>query len=276
MIKDRENTLVVSARVDARDLATIIKAWEIDVGGRPRSTSWLVREVIGAMADLMEQRHGQAVKIESHQHAYEVVDGANLSAHSTRSLRAITQGMQSEGLAPAIAEGPRNIKSDELLLSAIKMLRSQGKSEEEITERMAPLAEKFESDDAQKERARLAAEKQAHRDQIEIWHKQDQARKQEPELTLEQRTANFEASVIKELGDEWEGPIHKTVIKNTHANYMQRTPEATEAEFDAWLAKMVEAAKPEIESRAQRNADAYEMQERERALRKQAREAVAT
>jgi hypothetical protein len=275
MIKDRENTLVVSARIDARDLATIIKAWEIDVGGRPRSTSWLVREVIGAMADLMEQRHGQAVKIESHQHAYEVVDGANLSAHSTRSLRAITKGMQSEGLAAPIAEGPKEIKSDELLLRAIRGLRSQGKSEEEITERIAPLAEKFESEDAQKERARLDAEKQAHRDQIEIWHKQDQARKQEPEITPEQKTANFEASVVKELGNEWEGPIHKIVIENTRKNYMQRTPEATEAEFDAWLLRMVERAKPEIDTRAQRNADAYEVQERERAARKEAREAVA-
>jgi hypothetical protein len=272
MVTNRVNTMVVSSRLDSRELAMMVLAWELEVGSRPRSMSWLIREIVGTMAELMHKKHGEDVEVGSHQDAFDIIEGRQLRAHSIGSLHALTRGLQAEGLAPSVAEEPRELTSDKMLLSAIKAMRNQGKSEGEISEQLAPLAEKFAEEDRQKEQDRLAAEKRSHEEQIAKF--KQQALHKEPELTPEQRTANFEASIVRELGDEWEGPIHKIVIENTRKLWMARTPEGTEAEFDAWLARMKDAAQPKIDSRAERNAVAYETQERERQARKQAKEAV--
>ena len=95
-MRQRVNSLVVSARVDARDIATVIKGWQIELGTTPRSTSELIKEIIGVMADTMLAKHGQDVAVESHDEALEVLEQSQLKAHSTRSRRALGRGMQAD------------------------------------------------------------------------------------------------------------------------------------------------------------------------------------
>ena len=92
----RTNSLVVSARVDARDIATVIKGWQKELGTTPRSTSELIKEVIGVVADSMLAKHGQEVMVNSHDEALDVIEQSQLRAHSTRSRRALGRGMQSD------------------------------------------------------------------------------------------------------------------------------------------------------------------------------------
>jgi hypothetical protein len=270
MVTNRVNTMVVSSRLDSRELAMMVLAWELEIGSRPRSMSWLIREIVGAMAEMMHKKHGQAVEVESHQAAFDIIEGRQLRAHSTGSLHALTKGLQMEGLAPSVVDDTEFFNSNKLLLAAIDAGKKLGQSDEEITERVGAIAAK-----QMKERQKDKAAKQQHaKDQILGWHKQDQARKQEPELTPEQKTANFEASVVKELGNEWEGPVHKIVIENTRKLWMVRTPEGSEADFDAWLLRMVERARPDIDTRQERFKASLEEQEREKIQKKQAKEAV--
>ena len=55
---------------------------------------------------------------------------------------------------------------------------------------------------------------------------------------------------------------------------MVRTPEGSEADFDAWLLRMVERARPDIDTRQERFKASLEEQEREKIQKKQAKEAV--
>ena len=275
MVTNRVNTMVVSSRLDSRELAMMVLAWELEIGSRPRSMSWLIREIVGAMAEMMHKKHGQAVEVESHQAAFDIIEGRDLRAHSIGSLHALTRGLQAEVLAPAIAEETQGVTNDMVLLNAIKAGRAMGRSDEEIQASITPMAEKYAEEERQAKQAREDEIERDREAQYSSWRAQDQAMKQKPELTPEQRTANYEGSVIKELGNEWGGPAHNITIKEIRRIYIERTPEATEAEFDAWLARMVEAAKPEIDTRKERFKESLEMQEREKAARKQAKEAVA-
>jgi hypothetical protein len=45
-----EANLLVSSRVDVRDLAVIVKAWYYQFGAVPKSTSVMVREALEALA----------------------------------------------------------------------------------------------------------------------------------------------------------------------------------------------------------------------------------
>jgi hypothetical protein len=275
MVTNRVNTMVVSSRLDSRELAMMVLAWELEIGSRPRSMSWLIREIVGAMAEMMHKKHGQAVEVDSHQAAFDIIEGRDLRAHSIGSLHALTRGLQAEGLEPSVPDESEYFSSNKILTDAIAVGKRLGQSDEEITERVGAMAAKQERERIQKEQEDRDAREQRNREQLSGWRAQDQARRQAPELTPEQKTANFEASVVKELGNEWEGPIHKIVIENTRKLWMIRTPEGTEAEFDAWLLRMVEMAKPDIDTRQERFRESLEEQEREKALRKQAKEAVA-
>ena len=95
-MRQRVNSLVVSARVDARDIATVIKGWQKELGTTPRSTSELIKEIIGVVADSMLAKHGQDVAVSSHDEALDVIERAQLNAHSTRSRRALSRGMQAD------------------------------------------------------------------------------------------------------------------------------------------------------------------------------------
>ena len=271
-MRARENTIVVSSRLDARDLATVVLAWEQAVGGRPRSMSWLVREAIGTMSDLMEQKYGDLVKIESHQHAYEVIDGADLNARSTRALQAITKGMQNEIMNPASQHEPKQLQDDEMLLFAIKNMRSQGKSEDEITERMAPLMDSLAEQTRQKEAERVAAEKQAHEEMIAKFKQSKEI--ENVVLTPEQKLANYEESIVERMGEEWEGPIHSIFVKQIRSGYLRHFPDLTEEEFAEKLVPLLELAKPAIETRAERNKERLEQQEREKQAKRNAKAAV--
>jgi len=278
MIRDRENTIVVSSRCDARDIATLIKAWEIDVGGRPRSTSWLLREVAGAMADLMVQRHGDAVKVETHQEAYEVIDGAQLNAHSTRSLRAITRGMQNEVLSPSTQCEPKKLQNDEMLLFAIKTMRQQGVSEEEIAERMAPTAASLEEQDLQRaaeERAKKDADYKTQMSKMHQHLKEGRIEKEQG-LTHEQLFQNFTNSTVEMLEDFWETELQDRHVETNKQRYMDKwCPGATEDDYDKWLEPLLELARPKIESRAEDLRKLYEHQEREKKAKREAKAAVA-
>ena len=111
----RTNSLVVSARVDARDVATVIRGWQIELGSLPRSTSELIKEVLGIVADSMLAKHGQEVAINSHDEALDVIEQAQLNAHSTRSRRALSRGMQSDlgfDYAPRVGQAKREPQAD--------------------------------------------------------------------------------------------------------------------------------------------------------------------
>jgi hypothetical protein len=242
-----------------------------ELGLAPQSTRGLLN-----MARALQTEHmAQSGNMESViKHLRHVATGSGLAKQDMQmSVAQEVMDMSTTQRAPSMAQ-KLDIDDDdmEMLNEATSMMRRRGDSAEDIDIARDKLVGSYQQRNRQKERERVAAEKQAHEEQITKF--KQQAAFKEPELTPEQRTANFEGSVIKELGDEWEGPIHKRVIENTRANYMKRTPDATDEEFDAWLANMVEAAKHAIESRAERNKEAYEVQERERALRKQAKEAV--
>jgi hypothetical protein len=242
-----------------------------ELGLAPQST----RGLLNMARSLQTEHMAQSGNMESViKHLRHVATGSGMAGQDMQmSVAQEVMDMSTTQRAPSMAQ-KLDIDDDdmEMLNEATSMMRRRGDSTEDIDIARDKLIGSYQQRNRQKERERVAAEKKAHEEQIAKF--KQQALHKEPELTPEQRTANFEASVVKELGNEWEGPIHKIVIENTRKLWMIRTPEGTEAEFDEWLARMVEAAKPEIDTRAQRNADAYEAQERERAQRKQAKEAV--
>ena len=91
----RQNSTVITARVDARDLATICQWWNKTLGDRPNSMSFLIKEVVGQMADIMVREHPD-VLVDSHQQALEVIEQNMLSARTTKSKRAISRALQTE------------------------------------------------------------------------------------------------------------------------------------------------------------------------------------
>jgi hypothetical protein len=96
---NRQNTLVVSARVDARDLATLAKWWQKQMGGQPTSTSALVKESLGALVDMVVQQFPDML-VESQQEAFEIIEHSRLRANATRSIRAMSRGLALEQATP--------------------------------------------------------------------------------------------------------------------------------------------------------------------------------
>jgi hypothetical protein len=91
----RENTIVVSVRMDARDLAVLIRWWRKQMGDQPMSTSGLVKESLGVLVD-MGIKQWPELAVESQQEAYDEIEQSRLNVRSTRSRRAMGRGLQRE------------------------------------------------------------------------------------------------------------------------------------------------------------------------------------
>jgi hypothetical protein len=92
---ERQSSLVVSARVDARDVATLALAWSRQTGVGPKSTSLLVKESLGLLRDMIVEKSPDLV-VESVEQAYEIISSMDLVAHSDRSKRTLTRALQAE------------------------------------------------------------------------------------------------------------------------------------------------------------------------------------
>ena len=67
-----DRKLVVSSRIDARDIASLIKAWIKQTGFPPKSISSLLQDAIGTLVQSLEQSNSD-VHIETIEEAYEVI-----------------------------------------------------------------------------------------------------------------------------------------------------------------------------------------------------------
>jgi len=188
----RENTLVVTARIDARDLATVVKWWTKTLGGRPNSMSFLVKEVIGQMADIMVREHPD-VLVDSQQEAFEVIEASMLNARTSKSQRAISRGLQREqatigaGFSQYDEVGERKPAKDpfiELNEICLGMLK-QGVSFEEVE-----LTRKNRTEQLLAEKAAKQAEQQTTVEQGIKWANEQRAGlADKPQLSDEQRLA---------------------------------------------------------------------------------------
>ena len=140
MIK-RETSIVVSARVDARDLATIVQAWTRQTGLVPRSTSQLIKDCLGVLA---ESFIGQdpSIAVQDHEHAFQVIERAQLNARSDRSRRAMLGAVQQDqlrfmGQAEQSFDTARSSYDEqiEMIEATCEAARKMGESEESINKR---------------------------------------------------------------------------------------------------------------------------------------------
>jgi len=100
------STLVISSRVDARDVASLAKMWVKQTGFQPKSTSSLVSDALATIVQSLE-RANPDIHVETIEEAYEVIRQLGLNAQSARSQRRVSSGLQQEivqGLVPRTPE----------------------------------------------------------------------------------------------------------------------------------------------------------------------------
>jgi hypothetical protein len=147
----RETSIVVSARVDARDLATLVKAWTQQTGMPPRSTSQLVKEALGVLADSFTSQD-RSLAVTDHEQAFQVIERAQLNARSDRSHRAMFRASQSEQVSFATQSGQdiTQLRSSyeeqlEMIEATCQAARKMGESEESIAARKSRALEKLQA-----------------------------------------------------------------------------------------------------------------------------------
>ena len=87
MAATMSSSIVVSARADARDVATLTKAWIKQTGMAPKTTSMLVGDSLATLAGILEQ-NDQSLHVETIEEAYQIIQESQLHAHSNQSRRA--------------------------------------------------------------------------------------------------------------------------------------------------------------------------------------------
>lgn len=199
MERENEANLMVSARVNVRDLAVIVKVWQQQLGRVPRSTSTLIREALRALAQsyVREQPELACASIEE---ALQEVVGADLTFRSDRSRRLMARALKEEALqeeaksgygvgqrweVPAQPTKPIGEREEELdrIERICQHLRKIGKSEQEIaTTRDSAIATMDER--LAQSRARRIADAQALLVQQRELAKLPQPRAQAPEAPI--------------------------------------------------------------------------------------------
>jgi len=67
-----DQKLVVSSRIDVRDIASLIKAWAKQTGFPPKSISSLLQDAIGTLVQSLEQSNPD-IHVETIEEAHEII-----------------------------------------------------------------------------------------------------------------------------------------------------------------------------------------------------------
>jgi len=91
----------------------------------------------------------------------------------------------------------------------------------------------------------------------------------------EQGFKNFTSGTVPILEQFWDTELQDRHMEANKKRYMEYwRPEATEEDYEEWLAPLLELARPKIDSRAEDLRKQYEHQEREKKARREARAAA--
>jgi len=129
--------------------------WQKQMGGRPTSTSMLVKESLGVLVDQVLKHHPD-ILVDSQQEAYEVIEQAMLNAKSARATRALGRGLQQEEITVGTGFDKYDKQSsNDIVQQAIKLMQERGDTEQEIvmaTAKMMKLHE-IRDEEARQEKA---------------------------------------------------------------------------------------------------------------------------
>ena len=178
--------------------------------------------------------------------------------------RQVTTQAQSYGISDEDAE---NLKR------AIAYWRQQGLGPEEIESKSHDLVKTYKKIDSGQQDEILVRQK-SEMSKVNEQLKEQRIEKSQ-QLTEKQLFQNFTESTITTLENYWEHELQDVQMGANKQRYMSRwCPDATEEDYEEWLAPLLELARPKIESRAEDNRKHYEHQQQQKKAQREAKAAA--
>ena len=136
MEKVFEKSMVVSARVDMRAMATLVKGWRKKFVEPPSSMGTLVRRTLEMVSGMMAE-DDPTLRVESMEEAYETIRRAKVMPLGERNARLVTRALSFESLASEASGNGGQVEDgrEQILRAAADRMRRDGIGEEEIRRR---------------------------------------------------------------------------------------------------------------------------------------------